>query len=474
MEKRKENKNIIFIIVVIALLIIILGIATIITIEQRNIKIQANSLQEKVTDRTIENNEVELNNENAEKNMVLGKILNNTTEKKENELTNLMKRLKMDSHVDSKSTSNKNISDELIKTLNKLYQNKQRPTEKVECVNHIYQSISSKEATCAEEGLNIFECIVCGNKKYESISKKEHEYVDEIVKEAISEEEGLMRHTCKNCGKIEEEIIAKLEKTDLEILRENLLNESISVEELGQEMHFNEIDILTDIRQFKQTIMSEDLNEESEVIMNNIIFNEKEYTITIDENNIIIDVVEHKELFRFGSVYEGEDHIFAVSIEKNGKTIEYRIEEKTIRETDEATIIYQNVVYAQYNENEYTKIGKVIEEGEAFIIGEVGEEYSLIYRYNPDFDTTPYYNNEGEETIETPIESEVSTTTVGNKIELDTLSNQIEITEEKLEIEPEIPEVKTLETETLESETLEIETEESIIAPSDEKMEEDN
>ena len=76
---------------------------------------------------------------------------------------------------------------------------------------HEYMAEITKEATCVEEGVLTYTCVLCGNTYTESVSEPDaHKYSSEITKEATVSETGVKTYTCSLCGDSYTEIIDKL------------------------------------------------------------------------------------------------------------------------------------------------------------------------------------------------------------------------------------------------------------------------
>ncbi len=68
-------------------------------------------------------------------------------------------------------------------------------------INHTYDSMVTKEPSCAEEGVTTYTCKVCGDTYTEAIEKlKNHDYESVIIKLPALNEQGEIRYTCKVCG----------------------------------------------------------------------------------------------------------------------------------------------------------------------------------------------------------------------------------------------------------------------------------
>ena len=108
----------------------------------------------------------------------------------------------------------------------------------------------TKKPTCTQDGKLEYECINCGNKKTETISKLGHDFGDyTVIKAATCKEEGYKSRKCSRCGGISGRIIIK--KSD------HILSDQLTLDEMpdcfrpgSQSYHcvvcnarFNEIDI---------------------------------------------------------------------------------------------------------------------------------------------------------------------------------------------------------------------------------------
>ena len=66
-------------------------------------------------------------------------------------------------------------------------------------VNHSYEQISSKPATCTKNGEIKYKCSVCGKTYTETLPMLEHSYTGKIVDPTCTEQ-GYTLYTCSNCG----------------------------------------------------------------------------------------------------------------------------------------------------------------------------------------------------------------------------------------------------------------------------------
>lgn len=83
---------------------------------------------------------------------------------------------------------------------------------------HAYNLTSSVDASCTKAGSKSYTCSICGDIKYEPISKKAHSYSKEwaIDVEATATSEGSKSHHCTVCG----------DKTDITVIPKLLVNTS--------------------------------------------------------------------------------------------------------------------------------------------------------------------------------------------------------------------------------------------------------
>ena len=80
--------------------------------------------------------------------------------------------------------------------------------------NHEYdEGTVVKEATCAEEGVKLFTCTLCGEEKEESIPLTEHQYEEAVTKEATFDAPGEITFTCAVCKDSYTEEIPVKERT---------------------------------------------------------------------------------------------------------------------------------------------------------------------------------------------------------------------------------------------------------------------
>ena len=76
-----------------------------------------------------------------------------------------------------------------------------KPAEKPAACDHDYESVTTKQPTCAEEGELVKTCTKCGNKITETIPKTEyHKYTQEITKQPTCTADGEKTFTCGVCG----------------------------------------------------------------------------------------------------------------------------------------------------------------------------------------------------------------------------------------------------------------------------------
>lgn len=76
-----------------------------------------------------------------------------------------------------------------------------KPAEKPTACDHDYESVTTKQPTCAEEGELVKTCTKCGNKITETIPKTEyHKYTQEITKQPTCTADGEKTFTCGVCG----------------------------------------------------------------------------------------------------------------------------------------------------------------------------------------------------------------------------------------------------------------------------------
>ena len=79
---------------------------------------------------------------------------------------------------------------------------------------HNYQSQTTQEASCTEEGLLTFTCTECGDTYTQAIPVLEHVWDQGIVqKDASCTETGILIYSCQNCAMTRSEEIAKIEHT---------------------------------------------------------------------------------------------------------------------------------------------------------------------------------------------------------------------------------------------------------------------
>ena len=64
---------------------------------------------------------------------------------------------------------------------------------------HNYYVTDSKDATCSEEGYNIYTCNICGKSYTENIAKKSHSYTSKVISPTTTAQ-GYTLHTCSVCG----------------------------------------------------------------------------------------------------------------------------------------------------------------------------------------------------------------------------------------------------------------------------------
>ncbi len=126
-----------------------------------------------------------------------------------------------------------------------------KKTETISKLGHNYgEEKITKKPTCTQDGKLEYECINCGNKKTETISKLGHDFGDyTVIKAATCKEEGYKSRKCSRCGGISGRIIIK--KSD------HILSDQLTLDEMpdcfrpgSQSYHcvvcnarFNEIDI---------------------------------------------------------------------------------------------------------------------------------------------------------------------------------------------------------------------------------------
>ena len=73
-----------------------------------------------------------------------------------------------------------------------------------EALGHIYDNgVITTEPTCISEGIRTFTCSRCNAKSEEPISMVNHQYEDVTIKSATCQEEGIAEITCKICGFVE-------------------------------------------------------------------------------------------------------------------------------------------------------------------------------------------------------------------------------------------------------------------------------
>ena len=78
----------------------------------------------------------------------------------------------------------------------------------VEVTEHSWERIgevSGSEATCTEEGLDLYRCTVCGEEKTETAPALGHLYVDDVWEEPGCTEVGYKSIVCDRCGEVIEE-----------------------------------------------------------------------------------------------------------------------------------------------------------------------------------------------------------------------------------------------------------------------------
>lgn len=86
--------------------------------------------------------------------------------------------------------------------------------KKYKCVvnvthEHKYKLKYEKEATCTEDGYQLYVCS-CGANYTEIIKAEGHDYCDEEIKEATCTEKGLIRYTCNFCDATYDEVVPAL------------------------------------------------------------------------------------------------------------------------------------------------------------------------------------------------------------------------------------------------------------------------
>ena len=81
--------------------------------------------------------------------------------------------------------------------------------EALEAIGHDYQE-EIIEATCTDEGKEVYTCSNCGDTYENSIKATGHNYKEEITVEPTCTEEGVDTFTCNNCGDVYTETIAPL------------------------------------------------------------------------------------------------------------------------------------------------------------------------------------------------------------------------------------------------------------------------
>ena len=81
--------------------------------------------------------------------------------------------------------------------------------EALEAIGHDYQE-EIIEATCTDEGKEVYTCSNCGDTYENSIKATGHNYKEEITVEPTCTEEGVDTFTCNNCGDVYTEAIAPL------------------------------------------------------------------------------------------------------------------------------------------------------------------------------------------------------------------------------------------------------------------------
>lgn len=89
-----------------------------------------------------------------------------------------------------------------------------RYTEIIDALEHDYQQVSYKEATCSAAGYTKYTCTVCGVSKKDTIAVIDHDYVGVVNPEATYDHAGLITYTCSACGKSYIQTIPKLDGTD--------------------------------------------------------------------------------------------------------------------------------------------------------------------------------------------------------------------------------------------------------------------
>ena len=81
--------------------------------------------------------------------------------------------------------------------------------ETVKAVGHSYQEVII-DATCTEDGKDIYTCSDCGDTYEESIKAIGHNYKEEVTTEPTCTKEGITTFKCRNCGDAFTESIAPL------------------------------------------------------------------------------------------------------------------------------------------------------------------------------------------------------------------------------------------------------------------------
>ncbi len=76
---------------------------------------------------------------------------------------------------------------------------------------HEYESAITKTATCTEEGVETYTCKCCNASYEETLEKIAHEYEVLVVKNATCAQEGIETYTCKNCNASYEETLGKID-----------------------------------------------------------------------------------------------------------------------------------------------------------------------------------------------------------------------------------------------------------------------
>ncbi len=86
---------------------------------------------------------------------------------------------------------------------------------KADMKNHTYVAVSSKDATCENDGEILKCCEYCGKEMTETVVKLGHSMVAVTQKEATEKEEGQIVNRCTICGKEETVILKKLAQNEL-------------------------------------------------------------------------------------------------------------------------------------------------------------------------------------------------------------------------------------------------------------------